>query len=68
MHVNVHVHGGVVMQRVQILPLALALRSRMKQEIGNVKIIIKRYFKVYFHGLQIRFVNEIEKNSILPVK
>ena len=34
--------GGVVMQSVQILPLALALRSRMKQEIfGNVKIIIK---------------------------
>ena len=35
------VQGGVVMQRVQILPLTLPLRSRMKQEIGNVKIIIK---------------------------
>ena len=31
----------VVIQRMQILPLALALRSRMKQEIGNVKIIIE---------------------------
>ena len=37
--------GGVVMQRVQILALALALRSRMKQEIGNVKIRKKVYLR-----------------------
>ena len=60
--------GGVVMQRVQVLPLALTLRSRMKQEIGNFKITIKYCFKVYFHGLQIRFNDEIRKIYILPVK